>query len=435
MAAMLLASFTVVAGYWTSRATPGLDFYQVWAAAHAVRQQVVTDIYADPDCPAMRVAFIESPRESAASVRQRRAAAGTNSLGINSTPFMYAVLAPFVTDDYDRDFERYQLVASACGWIGVVVLARLIGLEWLATLLIVALLGQWFEPFLAELAVANVNRIQLGLLAAYLLLRRVGRSVAAELGAGAVLGAGLLFKPNLGFVALLLATSWVVGARWCTLVSHAIGATLGAAAAILYAAGFFGSFGCWITWRQRIADVVAGLDCPVTMGNFALSELLRSAVGVSIPWLGAIVPVTAVAIVLVLERVRPDASAGLFFVSERADEAQFRREVILVAIGAAVWVLSAGLAWSHYYVLMVPAMLYVVRSDPRSDGVLARLSLPYRAAAVAAWLMLSSLPSSLMDASPLVRSALLNSASTLLLLLLLRDLLKVREAIPAAPDR
>jgi len=78
-------------------------------------------------------------------------------------------------------YRRERLLAMA-------VLARLCGHSWAASWLLLALAVTWFAPTISDFRVANVNRLQLGLLALHLWVSARARLRGRHVCAGVVLG-------------------------------------------------------------------------------------------------------------------------------------------------------------------------------------------------------------------------------------------------------
>src|SRR5258705_1862400 len=83
--------------------------------------------------------------------------------------------------------------------------------------------SSWFKPFGDEVIAGNVNRVQVAFLALYLWIASRGPARARDPLAGFVLGAAILFKPNLAIVAIVLGLGWVMTRQFGKLARQAIG--------------------------------------------------------------------------------------------------------------------------------------------------------------------------------------------------------------------
>jgi hypothetical protein len=151
-------------------------------------------------------------------------------------------------------------------------------------------------------------------------------------------------------------------------------------------------------------------ELAVADGNYALLRLIEQALG----WRpGGAAPAVLFAA----------AAAALWLAVRRAPErfaapgVRFELDAALVAFGASVSLLVARLAWLHYYVLAIPAVLVLLR--PRAGGAAPRhLALP-----LLALLALAGAPATPVVGENAVALAALASTGVLVLFaLLLTDL-------------
>jgi hypothetical protein len=260
--------------------------------------------------------------------------------------------------------------------------------------------------------VGNVNRLLLAALAACVGLLRLGDRVPHRLAAGAVLGAAITFKPNLSFAAATLLLGWLAAGQARRAIGVAAGLAAGAAAAAAGAAAWFGSPQAWLQWGARFPELLAAQPLAVAEGNYALLRLLEQASG----WRpGAAAPALLSAL----------ATASVWLAVRRGPErfaaprARFELDAALLALGAVVSLLIARLAWLHYYVLAIPAVLVLLR--PRAGGP-RRLALP-----LLALLAIAGTPAApLVAGSPAALAALAGAGAALLFALLLADLSQPR---------
>jgi uncharacterized membrane protein YqjE len=130
-----------------------------------------------------------------------------------------------------------------------------------------------------------------------------------------------------------------------------------AAAAVAAAITFlcFGSLRCWLDWVVALRAIPDQI-IPITSGNFALLQFIRHATGVN---LGVGLTVFFVAPVLALTwRIRRAANSAHGAASWLA--------VTVVGLGSLIYLLSAKLAWEHYFTAAIPLLLVGLR--PRLDA-------------------------------------------------------------------
>src|SRR5207249_4594757 len=142
--------------------------------------------------------FLLAAQGPHASPRQRMAAQERAVLQTYSTPLLYSALGALTSGSYESDYRVFQLLSLAAGVGAVALLARLLGYSWLATLAAAVVFSDWYEPFLSDVRVGNVNRLELGLLALFLWLRGGRQGRGRRVLGGAVLAAATLVVRALG---------------------------------------------------------------------------------------------------------------------------------------------------------------------------------------------------------------------------------------------
>jgi hypothetical protein len=347
---------------------PGIDYYQFWIVGRAVEQRSVENIYAPQDRQHMadlgREVLRAGPRPSdrlKKSVEVRAARIETFS-----TPFLYAVVNAVTTGRYDADYDRFLDLGLAATVVSVVLLARVLKYSTAEGLLFAAVMLLWCEPLSSDLRVGNVNQLQLLGVALYLFVRsgpgiaRVphGRRVYDVLG-GLTLGLLVAFKPTLVVVPLALAIARVIDRRWDTLWAEGIAAVVAAGLAVGAGCLYLRSASAWWQWKDALADLEKVSDVSVANGNYTLARAIleSNSPGFDVAPVLLMLGLAFVAAVLIATRRQ------YFEVLGKADEQQvrFERDYLVTAIGCGLSVLTLKLAWLHYYLLLVPLLLYVLR--------------------------------------------------------------------------
>jgi len=289
-----------------------------------------------------------------------------------SSPFLYVLFGLFSTGNYETDFRNYRLLLLACLAAGIVILCRLLNHSPGSTLGAIAIFSAWFEPFASDLRVGNVNGLQFAALAAYLWVVTRMRWRYRDVLGGALIGLMVAFKPNLVFVAGMLVVCWVLNRQTRRLLFHAAGAAVGGVVVLLITAPGFRSLHCW---TDRLSALYSLPDAIITvdLGNFSPAQILNESFGINtgIP-LAIIFGGLAVAVMWIRQRNVSRERGAM----PAPDEFP---EMFAVSIGCLLVVLMARLAWLHYYVLTIPALLFLLRPDGVSSsdgGFVARRFLP-----------------------------------------------------------
>jgi hypothetical protein len=382
---LLLALLTCCAlsqAYRTCATAVGIDFYQFWAVGRVVARHESSDIYSEQGRVHLGSEFVAEASRTSSPV-QRAAAAHRRVFDTTSTPFLYAVVGKLTTDDYATNLRWYRVLLIGCFALSVVGISRLLGHSTAVMLASLALLSMWFEPLASDLRVGNVSCIQLAGIAGYAGLQlRLGWRFK-DVAAGFWLGLLVAFKPNLALVAVLLLLGSIFARRWRASLEQAAAIAIGVGAAVGFSALAFGSLKVWFDWLdalQRVPDSAITVD----VGNFAPSVLLHDQCGRSTWVVVGLAAVGAVALGSYFRRrtaVFPAASV-------LSGEAY--HVIWLIALGCLGLVLVPHLAWLHYFVLTVPALL-VVLLQLANGPTFARTAWPWLFA-ILGWLGLSINP-------------------------------------------
>jgi hypothetical protein len=350
---LILAMFGLALAWGNSANDVGVDFYQFWVVGQSVNHPGINNVYSDDARQLLGAEFFEKA-QSVGNPRQTTAAKYRQKLETYSSPFLYVLFGLFSTGNYETDFRNYRLLMLACLAAGIVILCRLLNHSPGSTLGAIAIFSAWFEPFASDLRVGNVNSLQLAALAVYLwAVMRMQWCYRDVLG-GALIGLMVAFKPNLVFVAGMLAVYWIVSRQIRRLWFHSIGAVVGVAVAISFAAASFRSLHCWTDWLSALHSL-PGAIITVDLGNFSPAQILNESFGINIEIpLAIIFGGLAVAVMWIRQRNVSRERGAM----PAPDEFP---EMFAVSIGCLLVVLMARLAWLHYYVLTIPAFLFLLR--------------------------------------------------------------------------
>lgn len=420
----LLALFLLVASlaqlHFVGSRYDCFDFYQFWWVGQHASEAQTGDVWSPGErerlaqLGAREAMRLQGPGEARPRTKRAIAAVRRPVLETYSTPWLYTLFGLFASGDYERDLGRFQLASLLSLALGLALLARLSGQSWLAAGLLVAAATAWFSPALSDARVGNVNRLQVGVLAVYLLLASRtwrGRDVAA----GAVLGMAAMFKPNLAYPVLTLGLGWIAMGHWRKLVQQALGTLAGVLVAFGVSSAWFGSASSWRDWSAVLSELMNDFPHPIDKGNFSLPRILADTLGVGSSGL-------LLALLLAL-------FAGALFLRRRAGAAggtaAGHEDMLLVGLGGALSLLTAKLAWLHYFLLILPLVVVCLRpSAPR--GVRALAALAFLALALEPLRDLSGL-----EESTLTSAATVCGGALLLFLVGLYDLASPRPSSAA----
>jgi hypothetical protein len=327
------------------------DFYQFWVVGQAAREADTGDVWSKDERLrlgqewARRAVAEQGPQSADPSTRRGISAKRRQDLETYSTPWLYTLFGWSASGDYDTDLGRFQHAGLAAFVLAVLGLARLAGLSWSGGALLAAFLVTFFAPTLSDMRVGNVNRLQVAALA--LALVAGARRGAWQLAAGFALGLAVMFKPNLAYPALVLGLGWIVLGRRQRLARQVPAALAGAAAAFGLASAWFGGAHVWRDWSRVLGELMGEYDHALSKGNFALVRLLEDS---GMPAAGAVVGALMLA-----------GLGAALFLRRRAGAPAAQEDLALAGLGGALSVSTSRLAWVHYYLLVVPLAIYLLR--------------------------------------------------------------------------
>lgn len=332
-----------------------------------------------------------------------------------STPFLYSLFYTFSTGDYGRDLLTFRLLCLVSGVLAIIGLSRLLEYPAIAAMAAIVVFMDWFQPLLSDVRVANVNQLQLGVLALFLWFQSKREWRAHNLLAGLVLGLGAMFKPNLLFVVLMLSVSWLINRRFRRATTVYAGLILAAVSAFIYSSAVYGTARCWLDWL-RIVPQVSNYLYEVDTHNYAPAMLIFDRVGMKASmFLTAALLAVATAFVWVGRR-----NAGEIGLQTENDESgregELFEDMLMVAVGCLIYILSATLVWLHYFVLTVPMALIILRPSDAARPTASWMVATRRVLAAAAVLVMAELPiRTLFSVTNAYHSAILLDAATLTL--------------------
>lgn len=383
--ALVLALAAYSAGVWVQvfRIQGGVDFYHFWgiAAAHSSGEAGLGTPYANGPRYA---ALLNARADASQDPHFKRANQERRSIDPTGTPLFYATFA-ILPADYTTAHALFRALQLVCLCAAVALLGCMLGLEFAQALCLGCAASIVYQPFQSEMAVGNVNSLQLLACVAFVGLARRLKSRTGGRGlAGAVLLALLvafaLYKPNLALVSLFLAL-FVARELGLRAFAGAAAAAITIGAALVWlSATWFGAPGAWSEWYEFVSgpggSKIAGY--PVSDGNYAAVVLLAGEGRTATAYTLSIVLTAALGLAWVAA-----AWTGRAGLSLRNRLLELCSDPLLLVSTALLLALAAApLVWFHYAVLGLLPCLWLAfgreRTDPES--VLALLALGLYAA-------------------------------------------------------
>ena len=358
-------------GLWNvSRDRDQGDYFQFWAVGRLAGTGV-TDIYST-SARATLGAQINTATDEGTSVRAAQAAQEWQVLNTTGTPFLYAVFGTLSTGDYDLDSGTWELIGLLALIAASVGLCLAFGYSGVAALAVTAMLVGTSGALVSDVRTGNVNQVQVGILAAFFLLRLRWPTPRGDVAAGVLLGALIAFKPDLAPVAGFLVLLWFVDRRFGTLRRVLLGMVAGGLLAVAIGTIAWGSFRLWIDWLGSLAQLASG-QYTVASGNYSLARVILEWSGVDVSLNLAIGLGATIIAAMVRARSVSQASESVGSTVEGKlgarrppdPNAAVGREVLTVGAAIALVLMASPLAWLHYFLLLVPLQIYLLRpGDP-----------------------------------------------------------------------
>jgi hypothetical protein len=342
----------------------GIDFFILWSVPHVLKTKTVANIYA-PDGQ-QEIASVLISESSSPQVSQARRTATAinlqlydNRVSVTGSPLVYALVGLTASGAYDKDLRRFAVASWICFLGATFIFCRLLQFSAVSTLLAIVLFTSSFEPLLSDMRVANLNQIQLLSLACFLVF--VARSW--DVLAGLALGIGVMLKPILVIVAFLSLLVSLADRDYRRLTRTLLGMCLAALLSVAISVSYFGQLAMWPDFIRSLPQHLT-TSSPMENGNLGLAVLLFRTMHREMATYIFVILMAIVSIVFF--KTRSDRGA---------DESarSIHRMFVVVGLGCAVMLMSSRLAWLHYYVLLIPLELYLIRPLALGDRPSRRL--------------------------------------------------------------
>ncbi len=360
----LLLSLNALFQFWQYAATQssGIDFFVLWSIPHVLKTKALANIYA-PDSQRDMASVLMTESSSPQVSKAQREATTTNlqldnnRVAVTGSPLVYALVGLTASGAYETDLSRFRVVSLLCFLGAILILCRLLQFSPVSTLLAVALFTSSFQPLLADMWAANLNQIQLLPLACFLLFVALSWDVLA----GLTLGIGVVLKPNIAFVAFLAVLVSLADREYRKMTRLLLGMGLAALLSVAISVSYFGQLAMWPDFIRSLPRTLA-TSAPMENGNLGLAFLLFRTMGWEVSRYILVILMAIVSVVIFRarwDRARKPAAPP----SQSGDEStrSMHRMVVVVGLGCAVMLMSSRLVWPHYYVLLIPVELYLLR--------------------------------------------------------------------------
>lgn len=324
-----------VARLWGNFAQAGaVDFYLVWVNVQVAGRDDVPNIYSDDAQSSIGEELFARALDSGSRVFHETAT-DRRRLDSRGSPFLYASFA-WISGDFERALLQYRILILATLFGGIVLLGRSCGAPLWLSISVFAAAVSFYLPFIADFIVANVNAMQLFLLALALTLGEKRPALA-----GAILAMMLAQKPNVVMVVAVLVLARVIARDFRRLGRELLGGALGGGLAFAIGSWWFETPRIWLLWLASAGNLYETL-LGVEFNNVAPALPLFQQYGT---WISYVIAAVLVAIACVALR--------------RGGKSD---DLLLVSLGLLIYFMSATLVWLHYLVLCIVPAFALLRS-------------------------------------------------------------------------
>lgn len=267
------------------------------------------------------------------------------------TPLLYAMASLVATDSFEVSGRIAHAVILFSYIASLLILADLLKLKHAG--IMVSWLAIWtvFIPARFDVFYANVAGIQLAML-----LASVAFVVRRQFWlAGLIAAVAALFKPTGAYPVIAISLYVVAMGNWRSTFRFGIGGLTGGAVAVGLTTAVFSTPAIWTDWFTLMLPQVAETSYLLENGNCGLNALL-------LEWTGE--RETRLLTCLIFVPALVLAAARGWSDRRRTDSPNAASvspigPVWVITTASAAMLLSAPLAWQHYYVLLIPGLIAI----------------------------------------------------------------------------
>jgi hypothetical protein len=339
-----------------------IDFYQFWVVGQAIHQPETGNIYSTEERIRLGSRYYEKAAQLSLNgqipLRQFEVAKLRQTLETYSTPLLYTFFGLIATGDYNHDFNNYRILIFIILAIVLFGLAIIFKLSIFEFFLLFPLLTYYYFPFMADIEVLNVNIIQLGLLGIFSFFYRYNYLFSKIL-SGMTIGILIAFKPNMVLPIFFLLFGIIVDKKYFTLKQLLMGILLGGIAAIGISALWINHLRAWIDWFGSKKELISSIH-PFVRYNFSIYQLAEDLLGKRLSQILSVILISIGLTIIWIKRDQNTIDKNNFF----------DRDVARLGIGCAISLLATGICWHHYYLLLLPFLLFLFHDSKYSINIL-----------------------------------------------------------------
>ena len=289
-----------------------------------------------------------------------------------------------------------------------------------SSILILIMFGSFYVPLLSDMQAGNINHIQLFVITMYIACSN-SRKPALVLLSGIVLGIGIMLKPNIFMIFVLSIILTLVNKEFRRFFHLLLGCSLSAVICFLISSMYFGRFSIWMDFLQSL-PITLNFIYPLEDGNISLTSLIFYLTKIKASFvIFGIIFSTFLYISWISKNTKFSSYREIEAIQEYDKEYVLKEIFSTTGVGCAIMLLSAGLAWLHYYVLLIPLIIFMIRPiREKNNGE--KNFMAIRLLAFIVTLLFTTISSSMVGYIALRQSILFNIATVLLLVITFYEL-------------
>ncbi|MCF6176097.1 MAG: hypothetical protein L3J71_10055 [Victivallaceae bacterium] len=372
---LLLLLINSVYSYWNaSIQAVKTDYFTLWAIS---QQLPAENIYSENWKKSTAQKTYKQALKPTASLEYKLAARNAYRLfkgkfEISATPFLHAVINILSTGNYKTDKTIFTIIACLSLIASLIILAKLLNFSLIHASLFFLLFSSFYPPLLTDISFGNLNQMQLLLLTLYLAFGQSRRARYILL-SGFFLGLGIMLKPNTLFIAFVQALLLLLDKDIKNFCYFCLGNIISGIYAIVISVAFFGYMTVWLDFIVNLQNALTN-RYHTSWGNLSFTNLIFDSFGINISVLNIIILISAIIILYFFAKKQSAKAPHILNVT--TSQQQLDRLFLSVGLGSVIMFLSAGLIWIHYYVLVIPFLMFMLRDMNLSKNNIIKLLIP-----------------------------------------------------------
>ena len=236
------------------------------------------------------------------------------------------------------------------------------------SIILLVLFTQFFDPFRRDVLEGNVNQLQLGLITLILWLRLNKNKKQNNFLSGLILGLLFMLKPNLALIFIFLFINELILTSAKYLLYSAAGIPTGVVLGFSLPLLFFGKTCGWIQWLihfPKIALVDIYMKTSFIYIFFGIKRLIYYYL---LMFILILLPFFIIFMASLVSKIYEIRKINIF----TADKTIFIFDILMITLGASVYLLSSPLVHFHYFILIVPSILLILAPGNKLKSLLSK---------------------------------------------------------------